>query len=322
MILDLIIPAYNAHDTIDRALASVAMQKLDAGDEVRVTIVNDASPNGSYHDCARYWAIQMDVGVVDKKINAGCGQARQTGVDVTEGDCIAFMDADDVLGSPFALRIMLDGMKLDYDVVMGVFIEEQANKRIIEHGANWIWCHGKCYKRKFLEENNIRFNETRGNEDVGFNSIVQNLTENVLYVPQVMYIWQNQKTSLVRTDSTAYAYGHGWQDFIFNMGWAIHELEKRDAPKEKIQSFLGEVIGRFYWQLMDGHEAYPEGEDSTLLSLRGWVEQTAKPYWESGALNDEILRNGYFKVAGDTPMASIPFMTYDRFLTEIGLGVN
>lgn len=319
MVIDVIIPAYNAHKTIDRALASVAMQKLDPEDEVHVTIVNDASPDGSYHDCAKYWAIQMPIAVVDKKENAGCGQARQTGIDVTGGDCIAFMDADDVLGSPFALRIMLDGMKLDYDVVMGVFVEEQCNKHIIEHGANWIWCHGKCYKRKFIEDNNIRFNLTRGNEDVGFNSVVQNMTDNVLFVPQVMYIWQNQHDSLVRNDSRAYTYGYGWKDFIFNMSWAIHELEKRNADKEKIQKFLGEVIGRFYWQLMDGHEAYREGEAETLDSLREWVDTTAKPYWDSGELNDEILRAGYFKVAGDTPMVSIPFMTFDRFLTEIGL---
>ena len=316
MTIDVIIPAYNAHETIDRALASIAMQKIDEGDTVRVTIVNDASPNGSYHECARYWAVQMDVGVVDKTVNAGCGQARQTGVDVTEGDCIAFMDADDVLGSPFALRVMLDGMKLGYDVVMGVFVEEMENRRIIEHGANWIWCHAKCYSRKFLRENNMRFNETRGNEDVGFNSVIQNITDNVLYVPQVLYIWQHQSDSLVRTDSKAYSYGPGWQDFITNMAWSISELEKR-GRQEKIPGFLGEVIGRFYWQLMDGHEQWPQGDADTLEALRGFWNSTVKPYADGEGFAEE-LRKGYFKVAGETPMASVPYMTFGDFLREIG----
>lgn len=319
MTIDVIIPAFNAHETIDRALASIAMQKLDEGDELRVTIVDDASPNGDYHDCARYWAIQMPVGVVDKQINAGCGQARQTGVDVTEGEAICFLDADDVLGSPFALRVMLDGMKLGYDVVMGIFIEEDVSKKVLEHGANWIWCHGKCYSRAFLEKHGLRFNETRGNEDVGFNSVIHNLTENVLFVPQVLYIWQNRNDSLVRTDSRAYTYGHGWQDFITNMGWAIHELEKRGVEQEKILTFIGEVIGRFYWQLMDGHEAWPQGEEETLRNLRGFIADTVKPYIDSGALTDEVLRAGYFTVAGETPIVSIPFLTFDRFLSDIGL---
>ena len=323
MVIDVIIPAYNAHETIDRALASVAMQKLDPGDELHVTIVNDASPNGSYHECARYWAIQMPVGVVDKEINAGCGQARQTGIDVTRGEAICFLDADDVFGSPFALRIMLDGMKLGYDLVMGVFVEENADKRILEHGANYIWCHGKCYSRKFLEKHNLHFNETRGNEDVGFNSVLKNLTDNVLYVPQVMYIWENRSDSTVRADSKAYSYGHGWRDFIRNMSWTVDELQARDVEEEKILDFLGEVLGRMYWQYMDGHELYPQGAAETMAGLCEFYGKTVKQYAESGKLTDEILRAGYFKVAAETPMVSIPYMTFDKFLREIGFtGVN
>ena len=30
-------------------------------------------------------------------------------------------------------------MKLGYDVVMGIFIEEDVSKKVLEHGANWIW---------------------------------------------------------------------------------------------------------------------------------------------------------------------------------------
>lgn len=318
MTIDVIIPAYNAHKTIDRALASVAMQKLDTEDDLRVTIVNDASPDGSYHECARYWAIQMPVGVVDKKENAGCGQARQTGVDVTEGEAICFLDADDVLGSPFALRVMLDGMKLGYDLVMGIFVEESDGKRMIEHGANYIWCHAKCYSRAFIQKHNLRFNLTRGNEDVGFNSVIRNLTENVLYVPQVMYIWEHQDDSLVRTDSKAYSYGHGWHDFIRNMSWAVKEMQERDVSEEKITDFLGEVISRLYWQCMDGHELYRQGEAETMNVLREFYAKSVRAYVKGGALDDKKLRAGYFKVAAETPMVSVPYMTYDKFLSEIG----
>lgn len=324
MTLDIIIPAYNAHDTIDRALASIAMQQLDPEDDVQVVIVNDASTNGSYHDCAKYWAIQMPVGVIDKNVNAGCGQARQTGMDATNGEAVMFLDADDVLGSPFALRVLLDGMKLGYDVVMGQFVEETEQRTMVNHGANWVWCHGKCYSRKFLQEHGLRFNETRYNEDVGFNSVICNLTENVLYIPQVVYIWENHTSSTVRADRDAYAYDHGWVQFVENMGWAVQEMEKRELPEEKIVDFICQVIGRIYWQTMDAHEILPKAEKKNWSALQGLYDTAIAKYANTGAITIGKLREGYFKVAGETPLASVPYMTFGKFLKKLGFntGVN
>jgi CDP-glycerol glycerophosphotransferase len=318
MTLDIIIPAYNAHDTIDRALASIAMQQIDPEDDVQVVIVNDASPNGSYHDCAKYWAIQMPVGVIDRKENGGCGQARQTGLDATNGEAVVFLDADDVLGSPFALRVLLDGMKLGYDMVMGMFVEETEQRTMINHGANYVWCHGKCYSRKFINEHGLRFNDTRGNEDVGFNAVYQNLTENILYIPQVVYIWENRKDSTVRTDHNAYSYGHGWRDFVTNMNWAEAEMEKRGVSKEKIAAFLGQVVGRLYWQTMECHEVLPKEERKNWAALKDFYESCLGRNIENGVLTKEALREGYMKVTGETPQTVVPFMTFNGFMKKLG----
>ena len=319
MTLDVIIPAYNAHDTIDKALASIAMQKIDEGDEIQIVIVDDCSTDGGYHDCARYWAAQgLNVGVAERKTNGGCGQARQTGMDVTDGEGIFFLDADDVVGSPFALRIMMDGLKLGYDVVMGQFIEETPKHTFITHEANWIWMHGKAYSRKFLKEHDIRFNATRYNEDVGFNSLVNKLTENVLYVPQITYVWENREDSTVRTDHNAYAYDHGWLQFLENMAWATAELEKRNIPNEVIGEHLSAVIARLYWNSMDAHEAVPAVEKKNWSALQKFYETAAKKYADSGVVTPETLRAAYFKVAEQTPMASVPYMTYDGFLKKLG----
>ena len=138
MKVDIIIPAYNCHETINRALASCAMQKLDEGDEFTVTIVDDASEKG-YENIAQYWNAVMDVQLVNKTENAGCGQARQTGIDYTDGDYFMFLDADDTLASPVAVKMLLREMKKgDYDVVMGDFIEETAQGTFVMHKENWI----------------------------------------------------------------------------------------------------------------------------------------------------------------------------------------
>jgi len=318
MRLDVIIPAYEAHDTIDRAIASVMMQKIDEGDEIQILIVNDASPSGSYHDCAKYWAAlgRFPVAVIDRKKNGGCGQARQTGIDAGEGDCFTVLDADDVLGSPFALRVMLDGMKLDYDVVMGQFVEETAEKTMITHGANWVWMHGKCYARKFLREYGLRFNETRYNEDVGFNSVAHNLTENVLYVPQVVYIWENRSDSTVRAKHDHYCHGYGWRSFVDNMVWVEEELRSREVEREKIADFLAQAVARMYWNTQDGHETLPEEEENNWPEMKRFCRAAMLRY--ADILDMGKLREGYFKVAAETPMTSVPYMTFDAFLERLG----
>ena len=317
MKLDVIIPAYNAHDTIDKAIASVVMQKIDQEDEVQIIIVNDASPDGSYHDCARFWAtLGVPVGVVDRKENGGVGQARQSGIDAGDGDCFTCMDADDVFGSPFALRVFLDGMKLGYDLVMGQFVEETEQKTMITHGPNYVWMHGKCYSRKFVLENGLRFNETRYNEDVGYNSVVHNLTDNVLYVPQVVLIWQHNAGSTVRAKHEHYCYGYGWRSFIENMSWAEAELRKREVSEDKITDFLSQAVARMYWNSMTGHEHLPEEEQENWKAMRAFCKKTLSLYADS--LDMEKLRGGYFKVAEETPMTSVPYMTFEGFLKKLG----
>ena len=44
--LDIIIPAYNAKDTLVRCLSSIAMQTIR--DQIVVTVINDCSTDGSY----------------------------------------------------------------------------------------------------------------------------------------------------------------------------------------------------------------------------------------------------------------------------------
>lgn len=277
MTVDIIIPAYNAHETIDRTLASIAMQKLDDGDSLKVYVVDDHSPNGGYEDIAQYWARQMDIALVRRKENGGCGQARQTGIDVSEHQHIMFIDADDVLGSPFAVRTLLGEFKKGgCKMAMGLFVEETVNGTIVNHGENYIWMHGKMFYKPFIVDNNVRFNLTRGNEDVGFLSVLKHLTDEVVYVPQVVYIWENYHASTVRKDADGYAYDYGWRDFIENMAWAAEELRKRKVAEDKIADFTADVMARLYYQTCDAHRVFPEKDKENWAKLADFYKRACR----------------------------------------------
>jgi glycosyltransferase involved in cell wall biosynthesis len=87
-----VVPAFNAAETIAAALGSVAGQGVAPSE---IVLVDD----GSHDDTvaiARRWATLLPLRVVTTATNGGPGRARNEGVRQTTAPLIAFLDADDV----------------------------------------------------------------------------------------------------------------------------------------------------------------------------------------------------------------------------------
>lgn len=317
MTVDIIIPAYKAHDTINRALASCAMQKLNDGDSYSVTIVNDCDPTGDYHYIVDYWAEQMNIQTIDRPENGGPGLARQTGVEETDGDYIVFMDADDCLCTPYALRTLFDAI-LDADMAMGQFAEEAPDGSVLVHDKNFIWMHGKILNRRFIERHNIHFNATRANEDVGYCNVIRNMTDRIKYVPQVVYCWNNRGNSLVRSDRTKYACGHGWRGFMENMAWCAEELRARQVNKALIRDFAVEAYVKMYFQFMEALVNLPSERAENEKKLKETYERMLQPYVLDGAVPNSYLSQKFVQTQNEG-FNAVPAMTFRDFNALTGL---
>ncbi len=86
-----IIPAYNAAETISRALESVMNQSYAAHE---IIVVDDASTDNTYQLLTEKYG--QKVKIIQKVINGGGSIARNAGMEVATGNYIAFLDADDV----------------------------------------------------------------------------------------------------------------------------------------------------------------------------------------------------------------------------------
>jgi hypothetical protein len=98
-----------------------------------------------------------------------------------------------------------------------------------------VWMFAKLYRRNFLDRHLIRFNDTRANEDTGFNTLVQSLTRHIRFIPQCVYMWHWRKDSITREDNGIYATTTGHLGYIENMIWAIGEMCDRKLNKEIIR---------------------------------------------------------------------------------------
>lgn len=92
--LSVIIPLYNAEQTIEKSLESVRIQNLDQ--TVEVLVIDDGSTDGGAIRVKNFMKKHPDMKIhLIHQENFGVSKARNVGLKLAEGDFIAFLDADD-----------------------------------------------------------------------------------------------------------------------------------------------------------------------------------------------------------------------------------
>ena len=88
-----IIPVYNVEKYICECIESVINQTYK---NLQIIIINDGSIDNSKNLCNKYANKDNRIIIVNKK-NGGAASAKNIGIDIAEGDYIAFLDGDDYL---------------------------------------------------------------------------------------------------------------------------------------------------------------------------------------------------------------------------------
>lgn len=113
--IDIIIPAYNAHKTISKALLSICMQTVN--DKINVYIIDDCSDH-DYKDIINKFKDRINIIEYKLDKNSGPGVARQYGLDHSNGEYIYFLDADDMFIDIYSLETLLKNIK-NNDIICG-----------------------------------------------------------------------------------------------------------------------------------------------------------------------------------------------------------
>lgn len=251
--IDIIIPAYKAQETISRTLSSIAIQTII--DKLEVTIINDAF--GDYTDLVKTFSKFFKVRELKLENNVGPGLARQYGIDHTDHEYFTCIDADDTFASAIALETMLTGIE-ENEVIKccsaGFMQLGDDLKHLVPHQNDMVWMFGKIYRREWIEKYKIHFNDTRANEDTGYNMWVKLLCDNpmeqVRYIPEIVYFWHNKPDSITRINDGQYSYDQcfcGWTD---NMIYAIQNAKKaRPFSGQVTQQIVGVLLNLYYYYI-------------------------------------------------------------------------
>lgn len=178
--LSIIVPIYNTEKYLVACLDSIVNQTYK---NVEIILVNDGSTDGSKSICEAYASKDERILLLDKP-NGGQASARNNGLDVAIGDCIAFVDSDDTISKDLFQNNMLVLKKdsgidvLQFPIYMNFGLEngylrkpsqesirsrEILYKKWIETNTiSWLVCN-KIFKKEVFK--NLRFKENMVYED-------------------------------------------------------------------------------------------------------------------------------------------------------------
>jgi glycosyltransferase involved in cell wall biosynthesis len=239
--IDIVIPAYNAGYTIDKTLMSIAIQNIV--DKFCVIIVDDCSDKEHrelYQKYISQFKSYFRIDYIKLKKNSGPGKARAEGLKFGNSKYVTFIDADDVFATSTALFTLYNEInkedRQNINFCNSIFQEEVKTNTgeffaYYDHLNDTTWMFGKLFRRSFLEKYNINFNNSRSNEDCGFNTLclLCNNTTDSLYIERLTYCWNYNPKSITKNNDYNF---YGLQGYIYNNIWAVHELENRQQIEE------------------------------------------------------------------------------------------
>lgn len=117
MFISVVIPVYNVAPYLRRCVDSILQQSYTA---YQIVLVDDGSTDGSGHICDEYASISRLIKVIHKK-NGGLSEARNVGVEESDGEYITFIDSDDAVSKDYLLTLSTIIKKYGVDMACACF---------------------------------------------------------------------------------------------------------------------------------------------------------------------------------------------------------
>lgn len=317
--VSVIIPAFNAFDTISQTLMSIAMQ--EDIDEIETIIVDDHSTEGTYDEICEMFSQFMKIKLIRLEKGLGPGGARQVGFDHAVGQMVTAIDADDCFCRPDAISQMLRCMiEKDQDVVIAQFLEQNEQGWLHVHNCELVWVFAHAYSKAFLDKYSIRMNISHSNEDTGFNRLVGGCTSRIWFLGDYsgLYMWRHKNTSITRFNNGMYGGGSGETGWLANMMWQIDHLKRRYINSNYIMREIMMTMFNCYWFYIQNQYQWPLQSDKELNRMRFFYWNYYVPIKDK--IEPDVFKQLYIESANGRNLEQqgcIPKLTIYQFLDKL-----
>lgn len=217
MRFSIIVPVYNVQEYLNRCMESLIGQKFEK-EEYEILLIDDGSKDSSGEICDSWAQKQENVKVIHK-VNGGLSSARNAGLEAAVGDYVLFVDSDDYADERMCADleqlieqyhhpdvVHYDGWREYGRRVSSIWLKTDS-KSVLYSGAGFLkkryqetnmnveaWLY--CYRREFLENHDLHFQEGILHEDVEFTPRVILQAESVVEFPKQLYHYIIRENSI------------------------------------------------------------------------------------------------------------------------------
>lgn len=218
-LISIIVPVYNVKSFITVCIESIACQTYR---NLEMILIDDGSTDNSGDICDEYALKDSRIKVIHKK-NGGLSDARNVGIDLAQGDYIAFIDSDDFIYPEYFeyLYEMISKNNADMSSCQPVLVDENGNTmstpiagkdyiKIITGQENCMeeyvignkinttaW--GNLYKTSLFKESGIRYPFGKYHEDVFTTYRIIDLCEKIVIGNRKLYAYRQRGGSIINS---------------------------------------------------------------------------------------------------------------------------
>ena len=305
-----VVPIYNQEEYLNQALHSLTTQLLE---EMEFVCVNDGSTDESMTIMREYASVDKRFRIIDKA-NTGYGNSMNVGIDEARGEYLGILEPDDYVPANMFRNLYNVASNNDLDFVKADFYrfwisDEGATKkrefkltsdagfyrRIVNPSEeletfNFVmntW--SGIYKLAFLNEWNIRHNETPGAsyQDNGFWFQTFARATRAWFAPTPYYMNRRDNPNSSMFDKGKFYAVTNEYRFIENWLRVNPDITERFLPilyKKKFSNFI-----YTYYRLAREHKR------DYLKHFR----EEFKPLLDAGLIDEELLGTTYWKMLND-----------------------
>lgn len=200
MDISIIVPIYNVEAYVEACLMSVSCQTcLAKGVRVECILVDDCGRDESVAMCEQFvsdYVGPMRFCILHHEHNRGLSAARNTGMEVAQGEYVLFLDSDDRLTPDCLEKLYARAKVTAADVTFGSYkTVGRENKEYTAADVPFVTAWNKLCRRAFLQRNNIQFVEGLIHEDCPWSFELECKGASYAHIADITYLY------LVREDS-------------------------------------------------------------------------------------------------------------------------
>lgn len=297
--ISVVIPVYNVEKYLSECLDSVVNQTYK---NLQIILVDDGSTDFSGKICDVYAEKDNRITVVHQK-NAGAGAAKNTGLELIDGDYFSIIDSDDYIELDMYEKMVNSLEKYNADIVQCLFKDVFVNdsfdrkyklkgnypkvltsKRFLkEYLYDWKYAifWNKLFKSSLLKE--IRFPVGRKIDDEFFTYKLVCNAKKVVNIDNILHNYRMRKTSVMNENDTDRLIYDRIDCFV----------ERYDYIRKKYPSLDKKYLTKLYDSLL-----YYKTQVNNTEKLEKYISKIQKPKINKIGKINEIMR--YKKLLDDS----------------------